>query len=258
MQNNLQVIKKDGVRVLTTSQLAEVYETSNQKIRQNFSNNRERYEQGKHFFALEGTEKMEFINLSKISTGSRNAKVLHLWTEKGALLIAKSLNTEQAWNAYSWLVDEYYRIKEEQDYPTKGSLQLPETYAEALRCLADTWEEKQALQIQLNHATPKIEAFDKFIDAKNLQSMNEVAKCLGVGRNWLFKTLRDCKILLIHGNSNVPYQRYIDAGYFIVKENTITHFGFEINTATTWVTAKGVDFIYHTLKKHGLLKQYVS
>jgi len=36
---------------------------------------------------------------------------LYLWTEKGAWLHAKSLNTDQAWDAYEALVDDYYRIK---------------------------------------------------------------------------------------------------------------------------------------------------
>lgn len=36
----------------------------------------------------------------------------YLWTEKGALLHAKSLNTDKAWEAYEYLVD-FYRACQE-------------------------------------------------------------------------------------------------------------------------------------------------
>lgn len=38
----------------------------------------------------------------------------YLWTEKGALLHAKSLNTDKAWDVYDYLVDFYFRAKEPQ------------------------------------------------------------------------------------------------------------------------------------------------
>ena len=38
---------------------------------------------------------------------------LYLWTEKGALLHAKSLNTDKAWEVYDYLVDFYFRVKEQ-------------------------------------------------------------------------------------------------------------------------------------------------
>ena len=44
---------------------------------------------------------------------ANRASHLYLWTEKGALLHAKSLNTDQAWEVYDWLVDFYFRAKDE-------------------------------------------------------------------------------------------------------------------------------------------------
>ncbi len=44
-------------------------------------------------------------------------------------------------------------------------------------------------------------------------SMQDVAKFLGIGSKTLFQQLRDAHILNDH---NLPYQRYIDAGYFRV------------------------------------------
>lgn len=112
VKETLQVITNNNERVLLTSQLAEQYGTDNKVISYNFNNNIERYEEGKHFYKFEGNKKNELLNHLEIHDGSRNAKTLYLWTERGALLHAKSLNTTQAWNMYDELVESYFKFKE--------------------------------------------------------------------------------------------------------------------------------------------------
>ncbi|MEC2220896.1 MULTISPECIES: ORF6N domain-containing protein [Bacillus] len=111
---NLFVIERNNQRVLTTAQLAESYGTDNKRIANNFNENKHRYKQGKHFFLLEGEDLKSFKSESRISGIAPNINKLYLWTEKGAWLHAKSLNTDQAWNAYEMLVDEYYNVKQTQ------------------------------------------------------------------------------------------------------------------------------------------------
>src|SRR5699024_5808959 len=125
--NQLQIIEQNKQRVLTTSQLAESYGTDNKMISYNFNYNKERYKEGKHYFSLTGNEKRDFINHHEIQDGSKNAQTLYLWTEKGAWLHAKSLNTDEAWDAYEMLVDEYYDIKEELQGPINSTIALLET-----------------------------------------------------------------------------------------------------------------------------------
>ncbi|MGG4088966.1 ORF6N domain-containing protein [Bacillus licheniformis] len=109
---NLSIIERNNQRVLTTAQLAESYGTNNRRISENFKRNINRFKEGKHFYSLQGKEKRDFINHTQIEDGSKNAQTLYLWTEKGAWLHAKSLNTDQAWDAYEMLVDEYYNVKQ--------------------------------------------------------------------------------------------------------------------------------------------------
>ena len=46
-----------------------------------------------------------FINQNQIDFGSlKNAKIIYLWTERGAFLHAKSLNTDKAWEVYDCFV----------------------------------------------------------------------------------------------------------------------------------------------------------
>lgn len=140
--NQLQIIVHGNHRVLTTTQLAESYETTPDRISYNFNYNRDRYKQGKHFIALEGEEKREFLHRLDIHDGSKNAKTLYLWTEKGAWLHAKSLNTAKAWEAYEMLVDEYYDVVERKVFP----LSKDQALVTVLRTTADLVEDTQAIK----------------------------------------------------------------------------------------------------------------
>lgn len=140
--NQLQVISYNNQRVLTTTQIAESYKTTSDKISYNYNYNKYRYKQGKHYIALEGDEKREFLHRLEIHDGSKNAKTLYLWTEKGAWLHAKSLNTDKAWEAYEMLVDEYYDIVEQKVIP----LSKDQALVTVLRTTADLVEDTQAIK----------------------------------------------------------------------------------------------------------------
>ena len=51
--NNIPVIEWKGQRVITTAQLAEVYETDSDNIKKNFQNNKERFKEKEHYFCLD-------------------------------------------------------------------------------------------------------------------------------------------------------------------------------------------------------------
>lgn len=123
--NNLTVTEYKNIRVLTTQQIAEAYETDARIISNNFNRNKERYVEGKHFVCLDGEELKEFKTNHHFDESSRINK-LYLWTEKGAFLHAKSLNTDKAWEVYDRLVDEYFE---------KDS-RKPMTIAEQIQLLA--------------------------------------------------------------------------------------------------------------------------
>ena len=108
--NKLIVTEFKDIRVLTTQQLAESYQATTDTITKNFNRNKERYLEGKHYICLEGEELREFRANVQIDL-SPNVNKLYLWTEKGAFLHAKSLNTDKAWEVYDHLVDTYFRAK---------------------------------------------------------------------------------------------------------------------------------------------------
>ena len=109
--NNLTVTEFKDIRVLTTQQIAEAYGTNTDVISRNFTNNKERYVEGKHYVLLIGNELREAKASGKIYGLPQNANKFYLWTEKGAFLHAKSLNTDKAWEVYDHLVDNYFNKK---------------------------------------------------------------------------------------------------------------------------------------------------
>nr|DAF81252.1 MAG TPA: repressor domain protein [Caudoviricetes sp.] len=96
---------------------------------------------------------------------------------------------------------------------------------------------------QIEQMKPKAEFFDAVADSKTAISMNEVSKVLGIkgyGRNNLFEFLRSNGIL---DRWNVPYQRYIDCGWFRVIEQKYSKNGEQCVSTKTLVYQKGVDAI---------------
>ena len=141
-------IEARGQRVLTSAQIADCYGTTVDCIKQNFYANKTRFVEGKHYIALVGSELRDFKNKVRIPYSVENktenevrnshsaevkakhqfdtqfkyAKSLYLWTEKGALLHAKSLYTDKAWDVYDYLVDFYFRAKEKIVEPEKKEI----------------------------------------------------------------------------------------------------------------------------------------
>lgn len=109
---NLRVMEIRGIRVLTTQQLADCYGIVRKTIQNNFAYNRERYTEGKHYISVQGDDLKRFKGCHEIQGNLKYTHILYLWTEKGALLHAKSLNTDKAWEVYDYLVDFYFRAKE--------------------------------------------------------------------------------------------------------------------------------------------------
>ncbi len=81
----LQTIKKMGMRVLTSRQLAEAYETEPIQIQQNYANNKMRYVEGKHYFFLVGEElrrfKSDFENFEVVARTTNSPSMIEYFME---------------------------------------------------------------------------------------------------------------------------------------------------------------------------------
>jgi phage antirepressor YoqD-like protein len=95
---------------------------------------------------------------------------------------------------------------------------------------------------------PKAEFYDTVVDTTDTFDFAEAAKMmnLGIGRNTLLAKLRGRNIL---NKDNVPYQRYISAGYFEVKQSRYT-IGDKVKIhAQARFTQKGIKWVVENKKE---------
>jgi hypothetical protein len=110
--NNLIPIKFKSQNVITTELLAEVYGTDTKNISNNFNRNINKFEEGKHYYFLEGMELREFKGNHLLDDNLKFAPKLYLWTERGASRHCKILDTDKAWEQFDNLEETYFKVKE--------------------------------------------------------------------------------------------------------------------------------------------------
>lgn len=258
MNKNLQVVETNNQRVLTTAQIAEQYGTTADRISKNFSANKVRYTEGKHYYCLTGDDlkafKDDFLNSELVKP---NASSLYLWTEKGALLHAKSLNTDQAWQAYEVLVDTYFSVREQ---AAMDSYMIADPVKRAERWIEEQ-REKQQLETtvavqeqQIAELQPKASYYDVVLNCKDLLSITCIAKDYGKSGVWLNRYLNQNGVQYKQGNNWLLYQKYAEKGYTSTKTQTFPGADGQQHTKVhTYWTQKGRLFIYDLLKANGLL-----
>jgi phage antirepressor YoqD-like protein len=228
--NKLIPIEHKNQRVMTSAQLAESYNTDEQKIKQNFNNHKDRYTEGMHYYVLKGEELKVFKGEVENIDLAQNINTLYLWTEKGALTHAKSINNDTAWEVYGHLVDTYFRARD--------MFSIPKTLPEALRMAAELAE-------KIEQDKPKVLLAETILSSDDSILIREMAKLCSkrgktIGQNNLFRWMRKRGLL---NSQNEPYQEYIDRGYFEVIERPIHTNDGVILKFTTKVLPKGQEYI---------------
>lgn len=127
-------------KVITTKIMAEILNVPESNLTNNYNRNKEKFEEGKHHFKLEGEEKNDFIDLNQIDLSSKNSKEFYLWTERGFFNHVKMINSDSAWNIYDSLVNTYFRTKEITE--TKITLK-PQSSLDILQGMLDNLKEAE-------------------------------------------------------------------------------------------------------------------
>lgn len=125
-------------------------------------------------------------------------------------------------------------------------LEIPEDYPAALRALADTYEKNRALEQKIEEDAPAVAFARDAADSAGTTSIGDFAKVLfeegfrEIGRGRLFRLLREENIL---DAKNMPYQKYLDAGWFEVIEVSRSGRLFK----QTRITGKGQQKLHQRL-----------
>lgn len=207
--NELTVTEYKNIRVLTTQQIAEAYGTDTKVVSYNFNHNKDRYVEGKHFICLTGNELRAFRENHDLPT---NLNKIYLWTEKGAFLHAKSLNTDKAWEVYDRLVDEYFE---------KGS-RKPLTVAEQIQLLAQGTADHEERIEKLENTMTIDYGQQKYlgdlvsivvIEALGGKKSNAYSE---IGKKVFAECNRDVKSYFgVNARNNIPKLRYEEAVKYI-------------------------------------------
>ncbi len=166
-------------KVITTESLAIGYGATDKMITNNFSRNKDRFIEGKHYFWVDGEELQQLKSCPSLR-GSVNkyTRNLILWTERGASRHAKMLETDQAWD--------YFELLEETYFTSRKNSGLPVNYIEALENLLQSEKEKAVIAAERDHAVEtkawigkKREATSMATASKAVREKNRLAEKLG-------------------------------------------------------------------------------
>lgn len=199
-------------------------------------------------------------HLTSTPSGNQNMSIIN---ESGLYTAILSSKLESAKRFKHWVTSEVLpSIRKHGAYMSSEVIERTLTDPDYLIQLATALkEERQARKLaerekELANKTiekqrPLVDFANKVSDSSNLIDMGKMAKLLkdehiNIGRNRLFDWLRKKKVLM---KNNMPYQRYIDSGYFQVKESVYeSPYGSKAQQ-TTYVTGKGQIYITEKLRK---------
>lgn len=180
----------------------------------------------KYIEILSKLQNYSLTDLLRVERGGNNPGT---WANsKVALRIAQKLSPEFA----VWVDSKIEELL------TTGKTQLDNlthpTRKQLAQWVIELEEAKELADQKIKELSPKAEVYDKISECKNLKTIQQVAKDLGTGEHRLFKWLRENNILM---SKNIPYQRFLEQGYFEVRTRPIPN--LNENYSQTYVTPKG-------------------
>lgn len=115
----------------------------------------------------------------------------------------------------------------------------------AARAWAEQYERVQELK-------PLAAAAERIAGARGLRTITAVGKINGIGPRRIFEVLEVRGLIFRRNGAWLPYQEWIEAGYFIVRERTYQDdYGDEHLHLQTYVTGKGETWLAKRLFAEG-------
>lgn len=156
----------------------------------------------------------------------------------------------------SWVMDEVLpTIRKHGMYAVDELVNNPDLLIKVATELKQSREENARLSQTIEEQKPLVDFATSIYESADTIDMSEMAKVINndvmpMGRNRLIALLKENGVLM---DSNVPYQKYIDSGYFEVAEcpkNTVKGTMVFLKTV---VTGKGQVWLIDKFRK-GILK----
>jgi len=189
------------------------------------------------------------VDLIEVIDSLGRAQTINIVNEAGLYNLILGSRKQEAKDFKRWITHEVIpQIRKTGAYSLDPRQLIAAAVIEAQKIIAE--QEKKIQELE-----PKAEFFDAVAGSKDAIDMNRAAKLIyeetRMGRNKLFKLLREKGVLM---KDNIPYQEYIDKGYFrtieqkYTKPDGTTHIYIK-----TLVYQKGLDFIRKVIKENNVI-----
>lgn len=227
----IKITEKDGIQTVNARELWEELESKRKYadwIKDKIESN----------FFTQNIDYTVFHNFVKDDTafGGKRKAIDYFISIDMAKELCMLENTEKGREVRKYFIECERRLKE---------TNKPMSIEEMTKTVLKYYEEKtKELESKIEEDKPKVEFFDKFSNAEGLATIQQISKVLNMGSNSLFSLLRDKKILFRDSDGiNLPMQKFLTAGYFVVKENTFKRGEEEHSYKRVYATPKGETWL---------------
>ena len=135
----------------------------------------------------------------------------------------------------------------------KSKPALPQTFSEALRCLAAEVEAKEALQQEVNLLAPKAFVYDAVMDSETWLDVRELFKCLAIPKykeKDFRKFLCNQEVKILSKDTNQPFSGWVKSGLAKLTPVTLPNGAVYQKPVFSW---KGCDKIIRAMRGHGVI-----
>lgn len=170
---NLKFVEYQDQRVLTTTQLAGLYDVSSETIHEKYKMIEAKLKNKVDYFILKGKELNDFREKFPDQTPKEKSRIF-LWTVNGCLKLSESINTQRSWGMYKSLVTAYFSNKPLP--PAKNEFDLMREIIDNLELVK--YEGMDTRQIAANALKVSNEALEKAqeieVKLKSSENINEM------------------------------------------------------------------------------------
>lgn len=127
-QHEILVKEWNGERVISLPDIDKLHGRIKGTARQRFNTNFKKFKRGTDYYEVTRKEMGERLQLGSMR-GNPNI-TMHLLTERGYLLLVKTMDDDRAWEVQSKLVDLYFHVKEKVQNPPNKTMIVPSVNTE--------------------------------------------------------------------------------------------------------------------------------
>lgn len=194
-----------------------------------------------------------FVEGTAKDSYGRSRKMFYM-NRDGFTLLAMGFTGKKALQFKLQYIEAFNQLEQQAKQLQQDSYMIADPVQRAQKWIEEE-QHRQQLATENEQLKPLAEIGTKLLNSDDVISVNSLVKLLvsngvNTGRNRFFQYLRDSGYLIKKGEDrNLPTQRSIDLGLFVVVEKPYIHEGETLLGRTSKVTPKGQEYFLTRLTK---------